>query len=139
MRPLAIAVTPTSAAGLALAATGASAEGPIATSGGPPVGFRGCIYYQHAGFQGERQSIADGTRRRYVGDPWNDQISSIACNRRAACRLTVFQHRDYGGARRTFYPNIQYVGDGWNDQISSMIAQCGDSKGAGGEWVRRRF
>ena len=133
MRTLSIAVTSIVGAGLALAAGSASAGGPISTSGGPQPGFTGCVYYQHAGFQGERQAIAGGTRRRYVGDHWNDQISSIACNRRAACRLIVYEHRDYGGAMRVFYPNTQYVGDQWNDRISSMIARCADSKDYGGE------
>ena len=133
MRIMSIAVTATFAAGLALAAGSASAGGPVSTRGGPQPSFRGCVYYQHAGFQGERQAIAAGTRRRYVGDHWNDQISSIACNRNAFCRLIVYEHRDYGGASRIFYPNVQYVGDEWNDRISSMIARCGDSKDYGGE------
>jgi len=133
MRATSIAVTSIFAAGLALAAQKAAAGGPIGTSGGPQPGFSGCVYYQHAGFQGERQAIAGGTRRRYVGDHWNDQISSIACNRRASCRLVVYEHINYGGASRIFYPNTQYVGDQWNDRISSMIARCGDSKDYGGE------
>ena len=121
MRPSLIAATSILAAGLACAGA-AAAQGPVGTTGGPGVGFRGCIYYQHAGVEGNRRVIAAGTRRRYVGDVWNDQISSIACNR--SCHLIVYEHRDYGGERRAFYPNIQYVGDAWNDRISSMVAVC---------------
>ena len=122
MRATSIAVASIAAAGLAFAGQGAAAEGPIGTSGGPQVNFNGCIYYQHANFEGEQRAITDGTGRRYVGDHWNDQISSIAC--RPGCSVTVYEHRDYGGAHMTFHPNIQYVGDGWNDQISSMVARC---------------
>lgn len=126
MRALSIVVTSTFAAGLAIAAQSVAAQGPVGTTGGPRVSFRGCIYYQHAGFEGAQNWIGGGTRRRYVGDGWNDQISSIACNRN--CYLIVYEHRDYGGERRAFYPNIQYVGDAWNDRISSMIARCENGK-----------
>jgi hypothetical protein len=124
MRTIAsLGLTLIAAGGLLAVSQTAKAEGPITTSGGPRVNFQGCYYYQHAEWQGMRQAITDGTRQPYVGDEWNDQISSIACN--VNCSLTVYQHRDYGGLHRTFYPNIQYVGDAWNDQISSMVVNCG--------------
>ena len=116
---LALALIVAGSAGLA---GPASAEGPVATSGGPNVNFRGCIYYEHANFGGEQRAIEGGVRRRYVGDHWNDRISSIACN--PSCYVVVYEHRDYGGAHWTFHPNIQYVGDDWNDAISSLEARC---------------
>jgi hypothetical protein len=110
------------AAMLAGASSSASAgEGPIGTSGGPDIRFRGCMYYQHANFGGGSASIAGGIRRR-LGSAWNDEISSVACH--PYCRLTVYEHREFGGARRVFRGNISFVGEAWNDEISSMEASC---------------
>jgi hypothetical protein len=107
---------------LALAPVIVRAEGPIATTGGPNVPFKGCYYYEHEGFKGERRDIPAGLRRKYVGDHWNDKISSIACS--TGCSLRVWEHRDFTGASRIFHPNIVYVGDAWNDEISSLAPVC---------------
>jgi hypothetical protein len=96
-------------------------DGAIGTTGGPNIRFNGCVYYQHASFGGGSNSIEGGIRRR-LGSEWNDEISSIACN--SYCELTVYEHRDFNGAHRTFRGNISYVGDAWNDDISSMVARC---------------
>ena len=58
----------------------------------------------------------------YTGGRWNDQISSIACN--PYCNMQVWEHRDFRGASRMFYPNTEYVGKGWNDRISSLKVRC---------------
>ena len=107
---------------LALAPLAGHAEGPIGTSGGPDVTFKGCYYYEHAEFKGERRDIPFGIRRNYVGDHWNDKISSIACA--PGCGLRAYEHRDFGGAKRMFNGNTLYVGDSWNDQISSAEVVC---------------
>lgn len=88
---------------------------------GPPISFRGCVYYEHAPWGGKWRSISGGTRRSYVGDSWNELISAFSCN--AACHVVAFQDRDFQGARGEF-ATINYVGDAWNDKISSMIAVC---------------
>ncbi len=93
------------------------------TSAGPEVTIEGCFYYEHDNFGGERREIPLGLNRRYVGDTWNDRISSIACS--GSCALRVWEHRDYQGAARTFTGAISYVGDEWNDRISSMKPICG--------------
>src|SRR5687767_10536314 len=117
------------AATLLAAATGASSFPVHAggeawnTSAGPDVPFEGCFYYEHEGFNGERTRIDAGTRRRYVGDGWNDRISSAACA--AGCEMQSFEHRDYAGATRVFSGAAGYVGDDWNDRISSMKIVCG--------------
>ena len=41
-----------------------------------------------------------------------------------ALERTVFEHRDFAGARRVFHLNILYVGDAWNDRISSAKVRC---------------
>jgi hypothetical protein len=106
---------------LAAVGSASSQSGPVGTSGGPTIQFAGCMYYEHANFGGKHTSIPGGIRRR-LGDDWNDEISSVACN--SYCELTVYEHRDFNGASRTFRGNISDVGDGWNDNISSMVAHC---------------
>ena len=96
-------------------------DGPIGTTGGPNIEFRGCMYYEHANFEGKRSSIPGGIRRR-LGSEWDDEISSIACN--PYCNLTVYEYRDFNGAGHTFSGNISFVGEAWNDDISSMVASC---------------
>ena len=91
---------------------------PIATTGGPRVPIAGCFYYAHDSFRGARRDIPLGLRRRYVGDEWNDQISSIACA--PGCGLKVYEHRDFGGYSKIFRGKMVYVGDAWNDDISSL-------------------
>lgn len=110
-------------AGLATSSPPALAQGgPIGTTGGPNVFFRGCWYYQHSNFGGDRREIPEGMNRTYVGGSWNDRISAIAC--RPGCTATVFEHSNNGGARRQFAGNILYVGDAWNDRISSLLVTC---------------
>lgn len=100
------------------------AEGEIGDSGGPDVPPESCLYFEHIDYGGASNSIPLGVRRKYVGDAWNDRISSIACWHR--CRLEVSEHRDFAGATRSFAAGFahQYVGDEWNDRISSMTVIC---------------
>lgn len=101
----------------------------LATNGGPIVSFRGCAYYEHRNFDGAHVDVVEGTNRRYVGDTWNDRISSIACH--SDCTLEAFEHREFGGARSVFYPNFAYVGSFWNDRISSLRVSCAARKPVG--------
>ena len=109
------------AAALGLAAP-AFAEGAIGTTGGPQINFKGCVAYYHANFDGAKFTIRGNYKLSYTGSRWNDQISSIACN--SYCSITVWEHRDFGGASKRFAGNIQYVGDDWNDRISSAKTRC---------------
>ena len=86
----------------------------------PAVNFRGCAYFEHANWGGKWRSIPSGVHRKFVGDTWNETISSFSCN--PACRIAAFQDRDFQGPRVEF-GTTQFVGD-WNDRISSMIAVC---------------
>ncbi|KAB0681344.1 beta/gamma crystallin domain-containing protein [Aureimonas leprariae] len=100
------------------------AEDEIGTSGGPAVAPETCDFYEDQDFAGDRGSIHLGRQIRYVGDSWNDEISSIACANR--CRVEAWEHRDFQGAMKVFANGYQsqYVGDDWNDRISSLRIRC---------------
>jgi Peptidase inhibitor family I36 len=102
-------------------ASAALAEGPIGTSGGPDVPFMGCIAYEHRDFGGAKFTFRGNVNVKYIGDRWNDKISSFAC--RGGCTMTFFEHRDFKGAHRS-WGTTQYVGDDWNDSISSLYVRC---------------
>ena len=104
-----------------LPSSSALAEGPVGTSGGPHVPFKGCIAYQHRDFGGHTFTLRGNVNVQYVGDKWNDKISSFACH--PGCTLTMFEHRDFKGARQT-WSTVQYVGDAWNDDVSSLYVRC---------------
>ncbi len=99
------------------------AREPEGVNPGPNVTIRGCYYYEHDNFGGKRREMPVGLNRAYVGDSWNDEISSIACS--YGCALRVWEHRDFKGAAITLSGAVSYVGDAWNDKISSMKPLCG--------------
>jgi hypothetical protein len=79
---------------------------------------RGCdvIVYWDADFKGE--SWETDRNQRFVGNHWNDQISSI---RVIAGVWQFYWDADYGGEMMDLRPgDYRYVGDHWNDQISSF-------------------
>lgn len=81
----------------------------------------GCVAYEHADFDGDRQDLGPNQIFTYVGDGINDEISSFRVS--CGCRVTAWEHRDRGGASRGF-DECQYVGDSWNDTISSWQCTC---------------
>lgn len=82
----------------------------------------GCLAFEHRDYTGA-EFVVDATMTySYVGGRWNDRISSVRCE--VFCSLTAWEHRDYGGATRTFGDDTRYVGGAWNDRISSMEANC---------------
>lgn len=93
---------------------------------GPRLDFRGCVLYEHRDFGGHKFTLRGSYNLSYIGDRWNDKVSSIACHSR--CNITIYEHRDYQGGRFVFgyigHPNTKYVGDGWNDRMSSAKVQC---------------
>lgn len=88
-----------------------------------------CIVFEHADFSGRGRAVASGQSVPWVGNGWNDRISSVSCSPR--CRLDVWEHRDFGGRRERFSGDTPFVGNAWNDRISSMKTQC-DGGGPGG-------
>ena len=81
----------------------------------------GCLFTEHRDARGEELIVDTGYTYSYVGGHWNDRISAIICE--VYCVATVWEHRDYQGASRTF-ENSSYVGSAWNDQISSLSVYC---------------
>ena len=83
---------------------------------------RGCTYYWDADFRGESATVADGGDVPWIGDRWNDRISSVRCA--PQCALTAFEHIDHGGATTSFSGENRFVGPHWNDRISSLRVTC---------------
>lgn len=82
-----------------------------------------CAYlYQHRDYRGDRKRVRRGARTRFIGDLWNDEVSSVKV--RSGCVLNVYEHRDYRGDHKTFRGRIPFVGDWWNDRISSYTCSC---------------
>ena len=82
--------------------------------------------YQHAQFAGAARRFTGDVP--WVGDAWNDQVSSIVIS---AGVWQFFQHARYEGVVMTLRPGaVGYVGDRWNDQISSF--RCVQGTGGGG-------
>lgn len=108
---------------LGLAIVGASdagAQGGAPEAGGPRT--YDCIGYEHRDFGGSRITQNSGRGWKYVGDAWNDKISSFRM--RAGCRVVAYHHRNYVGTSKTFRGDYRYVGDLWNDEISSWKCHC---------------
>ena len=86
-------------------------------------GYDGACYaYEDRGFDGDRQTL--GTRRlmKYVGDAFNDKISSFRVA--PGCVVVAWEHRDAQGETTTFGSDADYVGEYWNDRISSYACRC---------------
>ena len=78
----------------------------------------GCdvVVFWDANFRGEQMRMNHGTP--YVGDHWNDQISSIQV---LAGTWEFYWDANFRGEVLRLGPgSYPYVGDHWNDQISSM-------------------
>lgn len=89
---------------------------------GPDIGFRGCAYFETAGFAGRRVDVREGASVEWIGPEWNDRISSVACA--GGCRLIGYEHVNYGGARRNFSGAVAEAGAGWDDKISALRVVC---------------
>jgi hypothetical protein len=101
------------------------------------------IFYEHAGFTGEKLSVPGNPATAYSNltkvnrsgilfwaESWNDAISSISLNK---CIVQVFEHINYEGTslllesskdESTTFGNpthVNLVDLGWNDRISSVV------------------
>lgn len=81
-----------------------------------------CTYYADANYQGMR-GVQPAGENRWVGDGWNDRISSVQCD--PGCTLEAYEHIDFGGARERFRGSVAFVGPAWNDRTSSLRVSCG--------------
>ena len=82
----------------------------------------GCVMYEHRDYRGDRYYLHPGEQVFYVGDDWNDEVSSV--NLSAGCHLRVYEHDDFRGEQKTFTRRSQYIGNLWNDEISSAVCSC---------------
>lgn len=81
------------------------------------------VVYWDADFKGERWDTEQN--QHYVGDHWNDQISSI---RVVSGIWRFYWDADYGGEMIELKPgDYRYVDAHWNDQISSFRCVGTDS------------
>jgi len=77
----------------------------------------GACFYIDAGNRGDSFCLNAGENLQRVEDRFNDQISSIRIFGRA--RVIVYEHENFGGARRTFGRDVSNLGN-FNDKISSI-------------------
>jgi len=89
--------------------------------GGPQ--FYGCVAFEHRDFDGAQFPIRGNANIRFVGNFWNDRISSLACA--PGCELISFEHANFAGRSQSWSGSVPFVGRRWNDRISSIIVQCG--------------
>lgn len=82
----------------------------------------GCTMYEHINYGGNTFYIAEQQSYTYLGNAWNDRVSSVQVSDR--CQLITYQHINYGGDRRTYDSSVSFVGNLWNDQISSAQCMC---------------
>ena len=124
--------------GLLTAMTGTASAQPFPPGYGPPPGFRppgpppgygrprrreaACVAFQDINFGGAQLPLEANTSLAFVGEGWNDQISSFECQ--PGCRIVAFEHANFGGARQTFAGSTGFVGQFWNDRISSLEVRC---------------
>ena len=78
----------------------------------------GVCFYTDAGFRGEEFCAGSNERRRFVGDHFNDRISSIRLL--GGARLIVYEHDDFNGDRRTITHDVTNLAGNFNDKISSF-------------------
>ena len=81
------------------------------------------VVYWDADFKGERWDTEQN--QHYVGNHWNDQISSI---RIISGTWRFYWDADYSGEMIELKPGeYHYVGGHWNDQISSFRCVTSDA------------
>jgi len=92
--------------------------GGIGNWGGGNMPRDGVCFYTDAYFGGESFCLDRNERLSFVGERYNDRISSIRVFG-SARRITVFEHHYFEGARRTIAGDISNLGN-FNDKISSI-------------------
>ena len=99
-----------------------------------PVEARGCLIqvFWDIDYGGDSWTVTDDTP--WVGDHWNDQISSVKVI--AGVWDFYWDARYEGESFRTGPGAYRYVGDHWNDQLSSF--RCVHPTRFGERWTPRR-
>lgn len=76
-----------------------------------------CLY-QHDDYNGKKACFNIGTNKSWIGDDWNDIISSVKLSGTAA--ITLWEHKGYGGYKDTYTSSSNWVGKKHNDEYSSF-------------------
>jgi hypothetical protein len=77
----------------------------------------GACFYTDSNYGGRSFCLDRNESQRYVGDGFNDEISSIRVFGRS--RVIAYEHKNFGGARRTYSKDASGLGK-FNDKISSI-------------------
>jgi uncharacterized protein YraI len=78
---------------------------------------RAC-FYTGKNYTGKSVCVTAGTSKRFVGNVWNDKVSSVRLYNGAS--VTMCQHSNYGGFCRTSSHNEPALGPWLNNKISSV-------------------
>lgn len=81
-----------------------------------------CVMYEHSDYRGATYGIAANRSVPWVGQAWNDKVSSARSPRN--CKLVLYQHKNFAGNRRVIDGALSHVGVLWNDQVSSAECIC---------------
>jgi hypothetical protein len=82
----------------------------------------GCVAYEDANFSGDTQSLDLGWVFTFVGDSFNDEISSFRIA--PGCEIAAWENSDKGGEATSFLSDTPFVGSRWNDRISAWACRC---------------
>ncbi|PER20648.1 hypothetical protein [Bacillus cereus] len=82
------------------------------------------IFHEHINGGGANFTIFSGGSMEYVGDLWNDQISSVTVAPRTL--VILFEHRGFQGATYRLtnsgdFPYLFNLPGPWNDITSSIV------------------
>ena len=80
-----------------------------------------CTFYADPGHRGQSVTVSEGEDGSWVGNRWNDRISSFTC--RPGCAAEIFEHIRFGG-HRTELISVHALDPWWNDRISSIRVTC---------------
>ena len=81
------------------------------------------IMYWDAGYGGEQFPVLANQSFSYIGDHWNDNMSSIKVFE--GCKCTIYWDAGFLGDSQTFDAtshevDVPWIGDEWNDKTSSI-------------------
>lgn len=129
MRTATLFVCSILAGAVGTAAALSAAAQPPRGAGSPGGRYLGCTVYRDANYQGPREFARDGDAPAFVGQTWNDQVSSIRCDQ--GCSLEAFEHAEFAGQREVYRGDVAFVGPLWNDRISAWRVSCRRGGGYG--------
>jgi hypothetical protein len=99
----------------------------VATPAPAPAAGICAVLYSGEKFSGNMFTVPDGADISYVGNTWNDEISSMRVSPR--CRLRVWDHAGKRGSHLTYSTGgrsreVSWMGMLWDDRVSSLSCTC---------------